>query len=52
MYRVYDDRTNETLYENHENEQCAIWLTNNIDFDSEDFYHIWIERVNSDSENN
>lgn len=42
MKRVYDDRTNETLYEG-DTFDCTQFIINNYDEDSDDFAHVWIE---------
>ena len=42
MTYVYDDRTNEILFEGTR-EQCIAYITNNYDDYSEDFNHIWIK---------
>ncbi len=45
MYRVYDRRTDETLYEANNNIDCALWMGENVNIDSDDFDHIWLERI-------
>lgn len=40
-YRIYDDRTNETLCKGTK-EQCMRYLFD-VDENHEDFEHIWIE---------
>lgn len=44
-YRVFDDRTNETLYSNQLATECARWIDKHIDEDSKEYEHIWIEVV-------
>lgn len=44
--RVYDDRTNETLFEG-DNFDCTQFIINNFDEEDADFPHIWIESVAS-----
>lgn len=45
LFRVYDDRTNETLYTDEFTGQCEQYIEVNYDECSEDWYHIWIEQV-------
>lgn len=46
MYRVYDKRTDETLFKGRNNIDCAMWMGKMYPIDSEDFDYIWLERVN------
>lgn len=48
MYRVYDDRTNETLFENEDSFECVGFINDNFDESDDDFAHIWIEKVGGD----
>ena len=48
MYRVYDKRTGETLFEAGNNIDCALWMGKHIGVESEDFQHVWLEKVESD----
>lgn len=45
MERVYDDRTNETLFVG-ESLECMAFMTINFNEDHEDFEHIWMEKIN------
>lgn len=45
MNRVYDDRTNETLFESEDSFECMAFMNHNYEEDDEDFAHIWIEKV-------
>jgi hypothetical protein len=47
MYRVYDDRTNETLFESEESFECVFFINSNFSEDDRDWEHIWIEKVDS-----
>jgi hypothetical protein len=41
-HRVYDDRTNETLFSSEDKLECMMFICLNIEEDSDDFEHIWI----------
>lgn len=41
--RVYDDRTNETLFESEDSFECAAFVHLNYDENDDDFAHVWIE---------
>lgn len=41
--RVYDDRTDETLFESDEPAECFVFIMENYDEDDDDFPHVWIE---------
>ena len=45
-YRVYDDRTDETLWEGTEME-CITFLHNHFPLNSKDFPNVWIEPTNN-----
>lgn len=44
-YRVYDDRTNETLFESEDRGECYKFLHSHYDEDSKDFEHMWLQEV-------
>lgn len=46
MCRVYDDRSNESLFESEKVLDCAIYMNESYDEDSEDFSHIWLDEIN------
>jgi hypothetical protein len=41
-YRVYDDRTNETLFESYDRLDCVLFIEFNFDEGDGDWEHIWI----------
>ena len=43
MYRVYDDRTNETLYKNEDIMKCVDFLNTHFTEGSSDWDHVWVE---------
>jgi hypothetical protein len=45
MYRVYDERTDETLYTSNDGIDCMYWINRNVDEDSRDYDHIFMERI-------
>ncbi|QPA31351.1 hypothetical protein [Thermaerobacillus caldiproteolyticus] len=47
-YRVYDERTNETLFESDSKFECYKYLYQNFDESDEDFPHVWLEEFKQD----
>lgn len=45
MYRVYDDRTDETLFRGRESIDCVGYINSNFNDSDDDFEHIWIEKI-------
>ncbi len=45
MYRVYDDRTDKTLYTAELAHQCGHYIEDNYDEGDGDWDCIWIERI-------
>lgn len=45
MYRVYDDRNDATLFESDEIFECTLYIEKYIGEDSEDYEHVWVEKV-------
>lgn len=45
MYRVYDDRTGETLFESESKIESYVYMTNNYDENHKDFAHVWLGEV-------
>lgn len=45
VYRVYDDRTDETLFQGVTNIECHKWISLHFLGDDVDYEHIWIEPV-------
>lgn len=45
MFRVYDERTNETLFKHMDNIECIVFVANNFDEGDEDFEYIWVEKI-------
>ena len=43
--RVYDDRTDETLYASKNVYECINFINENFDENHEGFPHIWIESI-------
>lgn len=43
MYRVYDDRTNKTLFKNKDAHECVIYINSNYNAAEGEASHIWIE---------
>jgi hypothetical protein len=43
LIRVYDDRTNETLFESEDGFDCVDFIHKNYDENHEDWGHIWIQ---------
>jgi hypothetical protein len=41
--RVYDDRTDETLFKSEDVSGCIEFIDKNYDEEHEDFPHVWIE---------
>lgn len=46
MFRVYDERTNETLFKG-DNYDCTQFMISSFDEGDEDFPYIWIEKINN-----
>ncbi len=47
QYRVYDKRTDETLFQSKDKTACYFFIQNNYDESDDDWEHIFIEfRVN------
>lgn len=44
-YRIFDDRTNETILESEDKFELMVYLSENYDEDHPDFEHVWIEEV-------
>ena len=42
-YRVYDDRTNETLFTG-EHHEAIQFISSNFDEEHENFEHVWLEK--------
>lgn len=42
-YRVFDDRTNETLFESDDNIKCALFIGTRFDDEDDSYEHVWIE---------
>lgn len=47
MFRVYDERTNETLYTNEDKLMCASFIAMTYDESGDDFEHMSIGEVKS-----
>lgn len=45
MYRVFDDRTNETLFKSKDSFDCVGFINSNFDENDDDFAHVWVEKV-------
>lgn len=50
-HRVYDDRTDETLFTAPDGLTCAMWIAGNVFEESEDFEHVWLEPVGEGDSN-
>lgn len=44
-YRVYDDRTNETIYTNESELACVKFIIEHFPEDDEESQHIWVEEI-------
>jgi len=44
-FRVFDDRTNETIFESEDQWEAMMYLADNYDEYHEDFLHVWIEEA-------
>lgn len=44
-FRVYDDRTNETVFESDDKWEATMFLADNYGEEHEDFAHVWLEEV-------
>ncbi|MFH6684937.1 hypothetical protein RI119_18960 [Bacillus amyloliquefaciens] len=49
-YRVYDERTNETIFQSGDNAECVIFILRYYDEAHEDYEHIFIDRVGEEME--
>jgi hypothetical protein len=45
MYRVFDNRTNETLFESTESIDCVGFINSNYDEGDDDFEYIFVEKI-------
>ncbi|MCY7919538.1 hypothetical protein [Bacillus vallismortis] len=45
MYRVYDDSTDETLFEDKDKIDCFVFIKSNYDENDDDFDHIFLESI-------
>lgn len=43
LCRVYDDRTNKTIFQSENEDECIDFMIENYSDDSPDFEHIWLE---------
>lgn len=48
MYRVYNDKTNETLFSSEDDLDCLNYITQNYNIEHEDFWDIWMEEIKDD----
>lgn len=44
-FRIYDDRTNETLFESEDKWEATMFLADNYDEEHKDFPHVWLEEI-------
>ena len=44
-YRVYDDRTNETIFETTDKFEAMEFMAVNYDENHPDFEHVWLEKI-------
>lgn len=44
-HRVYDDRTNETLFESEDSMDCVQYIHANFEENDSDWEHIWIGKA-------
>ncbi|MCP9020121.1 hypothetical protein KEM64_09885 [Bacillus velezensis] len=49
-YRVYDERTNETVFQSGDNAECVGFILGHYDEAHEDYEHIFIDRVIEEKE--
>lgn len=48
--RVYDERTNETIFQSGDNAECVRFILRHYDESHKDSEHIFIDRVNEKKE--
>lgn len=45
QYRVFDDRTNETLFTAFDRIDCALFIEMHYDENTEDYKHLWVGKI-------
>lgn len=49
-YRVYDERTNETIFQSGDNAECVRFILRHYDESHKDSEHIFIDPINEKKE--
>lgn len=44
-FRVYDDRTNKTIFKSEDKWEAMMFLINHYDENHPDFNHVWLEDI-------